>query len=561
MKRACRILLVTMGAILFGLSTALPAQGAEENLVEIEAELTDQGFLEVTTTIFLAEPLGEQELTFDIPKRIDRGSMRYTYLIDFPGDLDDGSPGSAMINDAEETADNWRLVLNDPTATEVTFLYTVEGTTIANIDGSVFFTWPLIQGMNIDVARVSARVNIPPGFENSDCRAGIPGALQNCSTRGSGTHQTGYGVLEITNSPTKAGEIVQTELTYPEGTVAVTEQATTMWTLGRAMTPGFKQLGLTAILLVVGGLVLYLLARVVHGRSHRGKPALVARFAKNSAGHTVFTTEPSARVGMIGTLVDSSVDPIDVLASILDLAIRGHLRITELETSRYSPPDWSFTRLEGADSLKDYEVQLLNALCAHGNPEQDKVSEMSATIGPAIDSVQASLYQEMLDSRWFSRLPWQKSRLVPVSWIMLALALVAAGVLLAFTTFGLVGLALVALACMFWAISQLAQPITSTGARVLAGLKPLGDQLKMYPPDEIDPTDLCDQVSLVLPYSLVLGGSERWLDIMVNADESQEPDSDVLSWFHAPSDWHLKYFPASLESFITTVIGRLYTRI
>jgi hypothetical protein len=130
-----------------------------------------------------------------------------------------------------------------------------------------------------------------------------------------------------------------------------------------------------------------------------------------------------------------------------------------------------------------------------------------------------------------------------------------------FTTFGLVGMALVALACILWAISQQAHPVTSRGAKVYAGLKPLADDLKNHSPDGIDPADLCDQVSMILPYALILGGSERWLDIMASADESKELNSDVLSWFHAPSDWHLKHFPASMESFITAVTGRLYTRI
>ena len=54
------------------------------------------------------------------------------------------------------------------------------------------------------------------------------------------------------------------------------------------------------------------------------------------------------RPGEIGTLVDERVDPIDVTATLLDLAVRGHLLITELpRESAYARTEWELSRRVG----------------------------------------------------------------------------------------------------------------------------------------------------------------------------------------------------------------------
>ena len=38
------------------------------------------------------------------------------------------------------------------------------------------------------------------------------------------------------------------------------------------------------------------------------------------------------------------------------------------------------------------------------------------------------------------------------------------------------------------------------------------------------------------------------------------PDPDDLSWYRAPQDWQLSDLPSSIDAFITTVEGKLYSR-
>ncbi|MDN5727120.1 MAG: DUF2207 domain-containing protein, partial [Propionibacteriales bacterium] len=68
------------------------------------------------------------------------------------------------------------------------------------------------------------------------------------------------------------------------------------------------------------------------------------------------------------------------------------------------------------------------------------------------------------------------------------------------------------------------------------------------------------ELSEVLPYAIVLGGADRWLDAFAAADEDEDADPTDLDWYHGPQNWHLRDLPDSLRNFITTVSGRLFTR-
>ena len=72
--------------------------------------------------------------------------------------------------------------------------------------------------------------------------------------------------------------------------------------------------------------------------------------------------------------------------------------------------------------------------------------------------------------------------------------------------------------------------------------------------------DRLREISKFLPYAVVLGGKERWVNAMVDADRDTTPDPDAISWFHAPEDWHLQQLPQSLDALIASIQGHLFGR-
>jgi hypothetical protein len=101
---------------------------------------------------------------------------------------------------------------------------------------------------------------------------------------------------------------------------------------------------------------------------------------------------------------------------------------------------------------------------------------------------------------------------------------------------------------------------TGKGSAVQAGLMALRSDLLSQPTDQMPPGQELRELSEVLPYAVVLGGAERWLDAIVASDADEDPDSTDLSWYHGPDNWHLRDLPDSLRNFISTVAGNLFTR-
>ena len=81
-----------------------------------------------------------------------------------------------------------------------------------------------------------------------------------------------------------------------------------------------------------------------------------------------------------------------------------------------------------------------------------------------------------------------------------------------------------------------------------------------HPPTRCRPGAELREISEVLPYAVVLGGADRWLDAIVAADDDEVAGLEDLTWYHGPDDWHLRDLPDSLRNFVTTVSGSLFAR-
>ena len=101
---------------------------------------------------------------------------------------------------------------------------------------------------------------------------------------------------------------------------------------------------------------------------------------------------------------------------------------------------------------------------------------------------------------------------------------------------------------------------TAKGAALLGGLGALRSDLLSHPTNQMPRGHELQETSEVLPYAIVLGGTERWLDAVVAADTDEDPDPDDLPWYSGPDNWHLRDLPDSMKNFVTTVSGSLFSR-
>ncbi len=546
-------LLVVLAAALGPVLVAAPAHADEQYAaqVAIDASLSAEGVLSVRETVSfdnqvpptLVQRLAEQ-------RDGDDGAV-YGYTISEIGVSADEQSLSPAVNHANGAT---TITVKPNGARRVDITYTVAGATTRMPDGSTHFGWRVLQGLSVPVTEVQGVVRVPAEASDYSCQAGAPGAERSCGLYSGGTHSSRD--LSFTDGPRGIGEVVEPGLRFDAGRVAVTEQVSYRWSLDRAFTPGWPQLLATLGVVVAGGLLLWALHRRAGRDILAPRATVVAEFQPAGEAVSTFAVVDEVRPGHVGTVADEHVDPLDVVGSLLDLAVRGHLLITQLPP-KHGFVDWSLTRTHTKDDdLVEFEQRLLDAV------GDSTVSTLAASVAPAVEDVQQALYRDVVERGWFSRRPDQvRQRWSRRAWLGVAVAVLAAVVLVALTTFGLVGLALVGVALGLMLVAQEMPARTESGSSLLAGLRLLSVQLDTQPTNQLPKGKECEEVSRILPYAVVLGGWERWLEALVSSDDDEgTADPTDLSWYHAPDDWHLQQLPASLDAFVNAVRGRLFAR-
>lgn len=550
-------ILVSSLAMLAG--STLPAHAAEAIAdYQVAATIETDGSLQVAASIsFDAAAPATFNQTFRDRIRTAEGT-EYRYMIT---DVKAAAAGQELAVTTSRGANGVTVSVATGATTEpIELSYTVTGAALATADSTTTVAWPMLQGLEYPVTNFDAEVAVPALFELIDCAAGDPDSPGACTFYAGGTHDDPIPVFNQADSA--PGDVVVVTVRFQTSAVQVNQDVHEIWSLDRAFSAAPLQLGLAAGVLVLGALLVWLAHRKV-GRDAAGavKPTLVAEFHPIGEGQSEFRLLDKVRPGEVGTLADERVDPIDITATLLDLAVRGHLRITELPAeSSHAVTEWTFTRTDSSDKVSDYERTLLDAV-APASGEAVKVSNLSGAVGAVIGQVQSELYDEVVSRGWFARRPdTTRNTWARFGWVGLGLAIVVTLALVAFTTFGLLGLALVAVALGVLFVGQEMPARTAAGGGVLIGLDVLRGDLLTHDLATVPADRKTSELSTILPYAVVLGGRERWLQAMADADEDGVADSTDLDWYHGPQDWQLADLPASLSNFITTVQGTLFSR-
>ncbi|MCA0295853.1 MAG: DUF2207 domain-containing protein [Actinobacteria bacterium] len=553
-----RLWAIVVTALALVACVAPAARAADQvDTYTVVANVGADGTLQVTATVAFAggAPASFRQVFDTVTRTVNNQEYRFT-LTDVKAASGGTDLGAKVTTGASSTTVD--VPLNGVT-TPLELSYVVHGAALATADDTTTVAWAFVQGLTAPVSTFDAVVT-GPGVGSVDCEAGDPASPGPCTFYGGGTSDNPNPVFH--QEALGAGQVVVGSIRYKTTAVAVNQDVRDVWSLDRAFSAAPLPLGIAAALLLLGGLALWAAHRRIGRDAVVGtEPTLVAAFHPVGAGESEFRVVDHIRPGEAGTLADERVDPIDVTATLLDLAVRGHVRITELpRESAHAPTDWSFARRESNDKLLAYERTLLDAV-APLQGEAVRVSNLAGSVSAVIGQVQSELYDEVVERGWFAGRPDQtRNRWSRLGWIGLAIAVVVTLLLAAFTTFGLTGLVLIALALGVVAIAAEMPARTAKGTGALRGLDVLRGSLLTEPVDTLPTGKGYAQLSSILPYAIVLGGKERWLQAVADADDDETSDAEDLDWYHGPDGWHLADLPASLANFVTTVQGTLFSR-
>ncbi|WP_409483519.1 DUF2207 family protein [Arsenicicoccus dermatophilus] len=241
-----------------------------------------------------------------------------------------------------------------------------------------------------------------------------------------------------------------------------------------------------------------------------------------------FTPPDGVTPGIAGTVVDGRADQVDLSATIIDLAVRGHLTLTAVPgdgSTRAEDPDgpsravdWELERhREVRDGLRPFEAELLGELFAGG--DRVRLSALRGSFGMTLRKTQIGLYREVVDHGWYVDHPQLRNRrLGCLGWPILLAGLALLGLLavdlVTHRRYGplelLPGLGLLVSGLLLVRGGRGRTPRTAEGTAVRVQTLGFREYLTTAEADQIRVEEARDVFSRYLPYAIVFGCADRW---------------------------------------------------
>ena len=562
-------LALTMGVLLLAVAAPAAAQ-VGERIVDYDVDITigDDGTLTVVETIhYDFGPSRRHGILRDIPTR-----LRYddTYDRVYPLDVrqvraSEGTPADYAVESVSGGITRIRvgdadIEISGRHTYELT--YTVEAALNGFSDHDELYWNAIGTEWSAPIEAATVTVRAPAEITEVACFQGYEGSTLPCDKAvGRGAESRfAHGALGPYSGVTVVVGLPKGAV--PEPTPVLEER----WSLGRAFEATPATLGGTAVLglAAIGGVVALVWRR---GRDRRYRGSQVDQVMGNPTGEaqTVplgegdatapveFAPPDDLRPGQMGTLIDEQANVLDVSATLVDLAVRGHLLIQEIpKDGWFGKPDWRLIRLERPDDdLLTYERRLLNGLFRDGT--EVTISELKNTFAARLVGVQESLYAVAVQRGWFSARPDKvRSRWYGLGVLALILAGGVAFVLAAFTHWGLLGLPLIAGAVLLLFAAKRMPARTAKGTALLRRVRGFRTVIETAETHMSRWAEKEMVFTRFLPFAIVFGCTDKW----AKAFESLGVQPDT-SWYISTHPFVFTQFAHSMEGFAVTTGGTI----
>lgn len=276
-----------------------------------------------------------------------------------------------------------------------------------------------------------------------------------------------------------------------------------------------------------------------------------------------YTPPESLPPAILGTLIDERADTLDVTSTIIDLATKGYLTITE------HPKKWLFGSVDytlkktGKDrkSLLSYETKLLTYLFEDG--DEIKLSELKKAFYTELADVKKALYKDVVDLKLFAESPEStRTKYFVVTAILIVVSVVAIFNLIGFLFGGgdprgkefigpiigiLAGLFPVGVLLLFFARQMPRR--TAYGREVMRrfkGYKLFISGAEKYKQQFFEKKNLFNEV---LPYAIVLGLTGKFAKAM----EDMGIKPETTGWYYGTTHFNAMTFSSHVNDFSSSM--------
>ncbi len=508
------------------------------------------------TAVPCGDPIpGAQQPIYSCPSGSNR---EYDYSIKSVTHLD----GSKWKYDVSETQGKLTVKIGDADVTvsgpqDYVITYTVRGAMDRYDDHDELYwdasgTWE-----ESPIEQFTMSVNLPDGAETrAVCYEGSAGSDEQCVSTASGNTATYLSAREL--SPNEQVTIVAG---WQRGIVEVgppvlQDRATVsdFLTFDAAEFAGLLGSGILGLLIVFGAwyrygwdksfVTLHYLTNETeeHTRPLFGGPPVVVEFLPPE----------DLRPAQMGVLVDERADTLDVTATIVDLAVRGYLHITELpKKGWFGKNDWKLTKLKEAEDLNAFEKKVFNSLFSSSATEVE-LSDLRYKFAEDLAKAKNLIYDDAMKRKWFM----QKPESARGMWVIVAIGLMFLGLgLSCFAALlvhrGLIFLGLIPAGFAMLIISRSMARRTALGSEMMRRV--LGFRLYISTAEKYK-QQFNEQENIFaryLPFAIVFGCVTKWAKAFEGLEATAQ--ASTASWYTGTNAFSAAAFSSNLQSFSSSV--------
>ncbi len=423
-------------------------------------------------------------------------------------------------------------------------------------------------GWEVPIEATTAAVTAPTSITKVACTAGAFGSDLGCqSDTASGSTAT------FSEGAMDAGSGLTITVALPRGSISNTAPILDeLWSPQRAfLLDAGTIVGGLAILVLSIAAVAWLLWRNARDQRYLGSATDVAFGNDTGAEGSVplidreqhpveFVPPDNIRPGHMGTLLDEVAQPLDVSAMIIDLAVRGYLRIDETQAPTpglvHNDGDYTFVSLKAADdTLLHAEQVLLESIFRDG--QQVRLSDLRTHFAPRLQLVEGALYDDAVEAGWF---PTRPDR-VRALWHGYGLAALVVGaglafLLIRFTRLGVIGAVLPLFGLLLLAFGSRFPHRTAKGTALVGRVKGFKELFDAGEGERQRFAESKDIFSKYLPYAIVFGMADKWAATFQALGLSPE-EMGVGVWYTSPFGYNPLAFAFAMNSFSTITTGSI----
>jgi uncharacterized membrane protein YgcG len=517
MKKAIYLLFIMLG---FCFGGTVFAQTEVITDFSTTIKINEDASIDVSESITYDFSLNEKHGIYrDIPVKYKARGGNYNLRLSDISVTDE--TGNARPFDAYSNGDNLRIKIGDPdvlvSGQQVYVINYMVKRALNYFDSYDELYWNATGNDWIaTIEQAKATVVLPQALLDNGlqavCYAGARGSSEEClSRRYNYVSQGQVDKIVFTNDRLKGGEGLTVVVGWPKGLVVEPS--------------AFAKLSDTVkdnaiLFLPVLTLLLFYYLWRTRGRDPEGRGTIIA----------YYDPPDNLSPAEIGTIIDERAHKHDVSAEIINLAVKGYLKIVNIKGKGIlKSADYELHKLKESSSLKNkHERELLDALFAD-NKSKVKLSDLKDKFYKDLEKIKKVIYQSTVTKNYFPKNPNKvRGIYLVIGGIVISLGWFLGGV---FGLLGALSLALSGVIIIFFSFFMPRK--TKQGAIVKEQILGLKEYLTVAEKDRIKfhnaPEKKPELFEKLLPYAMVLGVEKEWAK-QFKGIYDQQPN-----WYSDPS--------------------------